>query len=58
MLAWTRDLPIEGATGVLSRLNQQTVTVKGSHFLQEDALDQVGDAVARFVAKVLAGQIA
>jgi haloalkane dehalogenase len=37
--------------------NQQTVTVRGSHFLQEDAPDAVGEATARFVAKVLAGQI-
>ena len=38
--------------------NQQIVTVKGAHFLQEEAPDAVGDATARFVAKVLAGQIA
>lgn len=37
--------------------NQQVVTVKGSHFLQEDAPDEIGEATARFVAKVLAGQI-
>lgn len=37
--------------------NQQTVTVKGAHFLQEDSPHEVGDATARFVAKVLAGQI-
>jgi len=37
--------------------NQQEVTVKGAHFLQEDSPDEVGDAIARFVAKVLAGQI-
>ena len=37
--------------------NQQEVTVKGAHFLQEDSPDEVGDASARFVAKVLAGQI-
>ncbi len=37
--------------------NQQVVTVKGSHFLQEDAPDDIGEATARFVAKVLAGQI-
>lgn len=37
--------------------NQQTVTVQGSHFLQEDAPQAVGEAAARFVAKVLAGQI-
>jgi haloalkane dehalogenase len=38
--------------------NQQTVTVPGSHFLPEDAPDQVGEATARFIAKVLAGHIA
>lgn len=38
--------------------NQQTVTVQGSHFLQEDSPQEVGTASARFVAKVLAGQIA
>jgi haloalkane dehalogenase len=38
--------------------NQETVVVQGSHFLQEEAPDEVGEATARFVAKVLAGQIA
>ena len=37
--------------------NQQEVTVKGAHFLQEDAPDEVGEATARFVANVLARQI-
>lgn len=37
--------------------NQQTVTVKGAHFLQEDSPDEVGEAIARFVSKVLAGQV-
>ena len=37
--------------------NQQVVTVPGSHFLQEDSPEEVGEACARFVAKVLAGQI-
>jgi len=37
--------------------NHQTVTVQGFRFLQEDAPDAVGEAAARFVAKVLAGQI-
>jgi haloalkane dehalogenase len=37
--------------------NQQEVTVKGAHFLQEESPDEVGDAIAHFVAKVLAGQI-
>ena len=35
--------------------NQQTVTVRGAHFLQGDAPEAVGEATARFVAKVLAG---
>jgi haloalkane dehalogenase len=38
--------------------NQETVVVQGSHFLQEEAPDEVGEATSRFVAKVLAGQIA
>jgi haloalkane dehalogenase len=38
--------------------NQQMVTVPGAHFLQEDSPEEVGQAAARFVAKVLAGQIA
>ncbi len=38
--------------------NQTTVTVNGSHFLQEDSPEEVGTAIARFVAKVIAGQIA
>jgi haloalkane dehalogenase len=37
--------------------NQLTVKVQGAHFLQEDAPGAVGEATARFVAKVLAGQI-
>ena len=37
--------------------NQQEVTVKGAHFIQEDSPNEVGDAISRFVAKVLAGQI-
>ena len=37
--------------------NQQEVKVKGAHFLQEDSPNEVGDAIARFTAKVLAGQI-
>jgi hypothetical protein len=37
--------------------NQQAVTVQGSHFLQEDAPETVGKATARFMEKVLAGQI-
>src|SRR5215470_1357882 len=95
MLAWTRELPIEGepkdvvevvesysrwlATSPIPKLfidadpagflikgqrefcrawpNQQVVTVKGAHFLMEDSPDEVGSAIARFVQKVLAGQI-
>lgn len=38
--------------------NQQVVTVPGSHFLQEDSPEEVGRAAARFVAAVLAGEIA
>jgi haloalkane dehalogenase len=37
--------------------NQHEITVKGAHFLQEDSPSEVGEATARFVAKVLAGQI-
>jgi haloalkane dehalogenase len=37
--------------------NQQTVIVEGSHFLQEDTPEEVGEATARFVAQVLARQI-
>ena len=37
--------------------NQREVTVAGAHFLQEDSPVEVGRASARFVAKVLAGQI-
>jgi len=36
--------------------NQQEITVKGAHFLQEDAPAEIGEAIARFVARVLAGQ--
>jgi haloalkane dehalogenase len=37
--------------------NQEQVTIKGAHFLQEEAPGEVGEAIARFVAKVLAGQV-
>jgi haloalkane dehalogenase len=37
--------------------NQEIVTVQGAHFLQEEAPQEVARATARFVAKVLAGQI-
>jgi haloalkane dehalogenase len=36
--------------------NQQEVTVPGAHFLPEDSPAEVGAAIARFVAKVLARQ--
>jgi haloalkane dehalogenase len=95
MLAWTRELPIEGQPADVTQIvesysrwlshspipklfidgdpggfligpqrefcrawpNQKEVTVQGTHFLQEDAPAEVGEAIARFVAKVLAGQI-
>jgi haloalkane dehalogenase len=38
--------------------NQEIVTVKATHFLQEEVPEAVGEATSRFVAKVLAGQIA
>lgn len=34
--------------------NQETVTVNAAHFMQEECPDAVGQAAARFVAKVLA----
>ena len=37
--------------------NQQEITVKGTHFLQEDSPSEIGEATARFVAKVFAGQL-
>ena len=37
--------------------NQQIVTVQGAHFLQEESPREVGEATAKFVSKVLAGQI-
>jgi haloalkane dehalogenase len=95
MLAWSRELPIQGepadvvkvvdsysrwlSTSPIPKLfinaeqgaliagaqrefcrtwpNQQEVTVRGAHFLQEDSPNEVGAAIARFVEKVLAGQI-
>jgi haloalkane dehalogenase len=38
--------------------NQQEVIVKGAHFLQEDSPLEVGQAIAKFVAAVLAGRFA
>jgi haloalkane dehalogenase len=35
--------------------NQKEVTVEGAHFLQEDAPEAVGGAIARFLGEVLAG---
>ena len=32
--------------------NQQEVTVRGSHFIQEDSPDEIGRAVAEFVRKL------
>jgi hypothetical protein len=40
----------------LHRPNQQAVTVNGAHLLMEDSPNEVGDAIARFVQNVLAGQ--
>ncbi|SRR6266700_7129675 len=37
--------------------NQQEITVKGAHFLQEDSPNEFGEATAQFVAKFLAGQL-
>ena len=37
--------------------NQEEITVKGAHFLQEDSPGEVGEGTARFVAKVFAGQL-
>jgi haloalkane dehalogenase len=37
--------------------HQQVVTVPGSHFVQEESPDAVGQAAARFVAGVLATQL-
>jgi haloalkane dehalogenase len=37
--------------------NQQEVTVKGAHFLPEDSPMEVGEALARFVARVQARQV-
>jgi haloalkane dehalogenase len=37
--------------------NQQTVTVDGAHFVQEEAPEAVGTAIRRFVAGVLAHQV-
>jgi haloalkane dehalogenase len=37
--------------------NQECVKVKGAHFVQEESPDEMGEATARFVARVLAGQI-
>jgi len=95
ILAWTRELPIEGQPRDVVKIvesyarwlsvsdipklfidaepagfligaqrefcrawpNQETVTVKGAHFLQEESPAEVGEAIARFVSKVLARQI-
>ena len=32
--------------------NQQEITVKGLHFLQEDSPDEIGQAIADFVRRV------
>jgi haloalkane dehalogenase len=38
--------------------NQEQVTIKGAHFLQEEAPDEVGEVIAKYIAKVLVGQVA
>jgi haloalkane dehalogenase len=35
--------------------NQEEITVKGAHFLQEDSPDEIAEATARFVARIFAG---
>ncbi|HTO07077.1 MAG TPA: haloalkane dehalogenase [Myxococcota bacterium] len=35
--------------------NQETALVRAAHFMQEEAPDAVGEAIARFVARLLAG---
>ena len=32
--------------------NQEEVTVKGTHFIQEDSPDEIGKAVSNFVSKL------
>ena len=32
--------------------NQREVTVRGSHFIQEDSPDEIGEAVAAFVGRL------
>ena len=32
--------------------NQKEVTVKGSHFVQEDSPDEIGRAIADFIANI------
>ena len=32
--------------------NQTEVTVKGLHFIQEDSPDEIGQAIAEFLAKI------
>jgi haloalkane dehalogenase len=38
--------------------NQEQITIKGAHFLQEEAPDEVGETIAKYIAKVLVGQVA
>jgi haloalkane dehalogenase len=35
--------------------NQQEVTVKGIHFIQEDSPAEIGQAIAAFLAKISGG---
>ncbi|MCP4624659.1 MAG: haloalkane dehalogenase, partial [bacterium] len=32
--------------------NQQEVTVKGNHFVQEDSPDEIGQAIAAFIREI------
>ena len=43
--------PVYIPKGVEITLSGQEVTVKGSHFLQEDAPGQIGQAVANWMAQ-------
>ena len=45
------------STEDISYRKRISVVVNRSHFLQEEAPAEVGEATARFVSKVLAGQI-
>ena len=62
-LTWPRQLPIEGEPGAIlvgeqrefcrGWPNQREVTVKGRHFVQEDAPDEIGQGHRRLVRRAL-----